>query len=281
MSGLRFLCVLLALGVSACATEKTFWVEEGPATAPPGTPGDTVDLRVAVRESDGAGGLDVRVARIVRFATPGPVRSVEVDKNLRWSLEDKALAPVAAAVCFVGAPIGAVIGLVLSPILLADGDDRWPVGLLYGPGMVAWGAGYLVSFVAFPFPMWFFTVSPFEEDPLRFDFVRTGAERIDPGEVPAGEYSLPPIGNVRVRVLFGSEGASDPVGVEYGRAEVRLPEGVRRPPGSRVEVEVTTDAVSVVLPAGVQPESFPYDPDFGDLPPVLPGPSEARGEPDR
>ena len=274
---LRVLCIALFAVPGSCAPAHTYWMDEGPAAAPPATPGSTEGLRVAVREGEEPGTLDVRVVRVVRFDAPGPLRKVEVDENQRWRLRDKLLAPPAAVVCIAGAPIAAVGGFILGGVgLVVEGDARGlALMVLTGPACVGMGIGYLASFVAFPFPLRGFTVLPFDKDPAIFDLVRTGRERVDEGLVPPGEYSITPIGNLWVRVLCGAEGASVKVACGCPSATVELPDGIARPVGSRVGVEVTTDTGLAVLDAVVLArggEEFIESllGEFGDLPPRLP-----------
>jgi hypothetical protein len=274
---LRILFAALLAAPGSCAPARTYWMDEGPAAAPPAAPGSTEDLRVAVREGKEPGTLDVRVVRVVRFDASGPVRKVEVDENQRWRLRDKLLAPPAAVVCIAGAPIVAVGGFILGGVdLVVEGNARGlALMIIGGPACLGMGIGYLASFVAFPFPLRGFTVLPFDEDPAIFDRVRTGRERVDTGQVPPGEYSTTPIGNVWVRVLCGAEAASGKVAYGWSVVTVELPDGVARPVGSRVGVEVVTNTGLAVLDAVVLARGKEKWPEcllgeFGDLPPHLP-----------
>jgi hypothetical protein len=110
--------------------------------------------------------------------------------------------------------------------------------------------------------------TPFDEDPRHRDFVRTGGERIGNRVVPPGEYSVQPIENMRARVLLGELGATGEVVIYFGSATAILPDGVSRPPGSRVDVEITTDGGTVILPATILPRGTDFD--AGVFPPFLP-----------
>ncbi|MCU0727063.1 MAG: hypothetical protein MUE73_14945 [Planctomycetes bacterium] len=272
---LRGLCAALLGILGSCATADAYWVEEGPVAAPTAASGSVADLRVAVRSEWDAETLDVRIVRVVRFAEAGPLREVEVEENLRWRLADKLFAPVGAAGCFALAVVGTPLGIVLAPIYALE--DREPGLLLVfgGPICAAMGVGYLASFAAFPFPWYPFMIPG--EDPRLFDVVRTGRERVGEEIIPPGDYSVQPRGNLRVRVLLGGDGASEEVGVKWGSATVDLPAGIRRPGGSRVEVEVATDSERIVFPVVVQPHDGGSE--LEDLPPPIPKPAAAPGVP--